>query len=62
MKSKWVYILLGMIIGILFGSWVTRCHYKEIYKDYVKPKPCGSINYYDMTGKVLLYKDTHCTD
>ena len=61
LRSTWVNLLLGLITGLLVGALATRWHYKKLYAGYIKPKPCATINYYDKTGKILVYQQSNCT-
>ena len=46
--------LFALIVGLGIGIFATRLHYKQLYKN---SKTCGSVSYYDKTGKTLLWED-----
>ena len=57
--KQWIWVGVAFIIGISMGTLATRRHYKSLYKDSVN---CGSVEYYDRTGKELLYSDKSCAN
>jgi len=55
LRNPWLYFCAALLIGLLAGSLVTQWRYSKLYSS-----SCGSVSYYDKTGKTKLYTDDSC--
>lgn len=58
LRSVWFLAAVSFLIGLSLGVLATRWHYHHLTATTVACH--GSVNYYDKTGKVLLYSDPAC--